>query len=125
MQIQLKQAEIVIALKMYIVSQGIILAGKEVGISFTAGRKEAGVLADISIEDPAAVSVAAYGIPVDAPAVEEAPKPVAAAAVAQPTAETVAAMEEAREIAAAETAVAEEPPFATEAPVAKANSLFS
>lgn len=124
MQIQLKQAEIVIALKMYIVSQGIILAGKEVGISFTAGRKEAGVLADISIEDPTAVSVATYGIPVDAPAFEEAPKPVAAA-VAQPTAVTVAAMEEAREMAAAETAVAEEPPFATEAPVAKANSLFS
>lgn len=124
MQIQLKQAEIVIALKMYIVSQGIILAGKEVGISFTAGRKEAGVLADISIEDPAAVSVAAYGIPVDAPAVEEAPKPVAAA-VAQPAAETVAAMEEAREMAAAETTVAEEPHSATEAPVAKANSLFS
>jgi hypothetical protein len=119
MQIQLKQAEIVIALKMYIVSQGIILAGKEVGISFTAGRKEAGVLADISIEDPSAVSLASYGIPVDAPAVEEASKPVAAA-VAQTVVETVEVVEEAREVA-----VAEEPSVATDAPVAKASSLFS
>lgn len=51
MQIQLKQTEIVTALKQYIATQGISLAGKTVDISFTAGRKESGVVADISIED--------------------------------------------------------------------------
>ena len=51
MQIQLKQNEIVAALKQYIASQGINLTGKEVSISFTAGRKEAGITADLVIED--------------------------------------------------------------------------
>lgn len=51
MQIQLKQPEIVSALKQFISSQGISLLGKNVDISFTAGRKEAGLSADISIED--------------------------------------------------------------------------
>jgi hypothetical protein len=51
MQIQLKQTEIIAALKQYIVGQGINLAGKEVSISFTAGRKEAGIIADLVIED--------------------------------------------------------------------------
>ena len=51
MQIQLKQSEIIAALKQYITSQGINLANKDVTISFTAGRKEAGVTADLLIED--------------------------------------------------------------------------
>ena len=51
MQIQLKQTEIIAALKQYIVGQGINLTGKEVSISFTAGRKEAGIIADLVIED--------------------------------------------------------------------------
>ena len=51
MQIQLKQAEIVKALKQFITGQGINLAGKDVDISFTAGRKEAGLTADIFIND--------------------------------------------------------------------------
>ena len=51
MQIQLKQNEIVAALKQYISTQGISLRGKNVDISFTAGRKESGITADISIED--------------------------------------------------------------------------
>lgn len=123
MQIQLKQAEIVTALKMYIVSQGIILANKEVSISFTAGRKEAGVLADISIED--AVASTCVEAPTEAvPVPPAAPAAVAEAEapVAEPNAVTVAAMEEAREMS-----VADEPPFATatEAPAVKASSLFS
>ena len=52
MQIQLRQSEIVEALKQYIARQGINLKGKTVDISFTAGRKDAGLSADISIEDP-------------------------------------------------------------------------
>lgn len=51
MQIQLKQTEIVAALKQYITKQGINLTNKEVAITFTAGRKEGGLFADLIIED--------------------------------------------------------------------------
>lgn len=51
MQIQLKQAEIVVALKDYISKKGIDLSGKTVDIAFTASRKDAGLTADLSIED--------------------------------------------------------------------------
>lgn len=51
MQIQLRQTEIVEALKQYITKQGINLAGKTVEIGFTAGRKETGISADISIDE--------------------------------------------------------------------------
>lgn len=51
MQINLKQNEIVDALKQYINQQGINLAGKQVEVSFTAGRKEGGLCAEINIED--------------------------------------------------------------------------
>lgn len=57
MQIQLKQAEIVCALKQYIAKQGIDLAGKTIDISFTAGRKDSGLSADISIEDTGVTTV--------------------------------------------------------------------
>jgi len=51
MQIQLKQLEIVAALKMFINSQGINLTGKTVEIAFTSGRKDNGLSAEITIED--------------------------------------------------------------------------
>lgn len=51
MQISLKQVEIVAALKAYVASQGFNLVGKQVDITFTAGRKEGGLTADVSIED--------------------------------------------------------------------------
>ena len=51
MQINLTQSEIVVALKNYISQQGINLYGKEVSISFTAGRKESGISAAMDIED--------------------------------------------------------------------------
>lgn len=50
MQVQLKQSEIIAAIKMFVSNQGIDLAGKHVEVSFTAGRKETGLTADISIE---------------------------------------------------------------------------
>ena len=53
MQIQLKQSEIIAALKQYIANQGIVIAGKTVDIRFTAGRGQTGLSADISIEDNA------------------------------------------------------------------------
>jgi hypothetical protein len=52
MQIQLKQAEIRVALCDYITKKGIDLSGKTVDIAFTSSRKpEAGLIADLSIED--------------------------------------------------------------------------
>jgi len=53
MQIQLKQTEIIAALKQFITSQGIDLWGKEVTVTFTAGRKESGISAEIDIEENA------------------------------------------------------------------------
>ena len=51
MQIQLKQSEIVEALKQYIVTKGISLAGKTVEVGFTAGRTPTGLTTEITIED--------------------------------------------------------------------------
>jgi hypothetical protein len=51
MQIQLKQPEILSALRDYVAKQGISLVDKTVDISFTSGRKDNGLSADISIED--------------------------------------------------------------------------
>tara|TARA_B110000259_G_scaffold187361_1_gene241304 strand:+ start:2676 stop:3005 length:330 start_codon:yes stop_codon:yes gene_type:complete len=53
MQIQLKQTEIITALKQFITSQGIDLWNKEVTVTFTAGRKESGISAEIDIEENA------------------------------------------------------------------------
>ena len=90
MQIQLKQTEIIAALKQYITSQGINLVGKEVTISFTAGRKESGVTADLVIEDT--------GIPGFDEAAEETAKPVLAVVPVTPIVkaveQTAAAVEE-------------------------------
>ena len=55
MLITLKQKEIEAALRLYISQRGINLADKEVGIAFTAGRKETGVSAEVSIEGDAFV----------------------------------------------------------------------
>lgn len=112
MQIQLKQTEIIAALKQYIISQGISLNGKAVDISFTAGRKEAGITADISIED------AGQQIPGFEDSVDDSAKPVLTVVTTPP--ETKAAEEE-------EAPAVEEPPFATEeTPVAKTpTSLFN
>jgi hypothetical protein len=112
MQIQLKQAEIVTALKQYVANQGINLVGKEVSISFTAGRKEAGVIADLVIEDaviPGFTNSPADDAPKAAPlTLVTAPAPVAGAA---PEVQ-----------AAAEAPAVEEAP---EAPKATPNSLFN
>ena len=53
MQIQLKQTEIISALKQYITTQGIDLTDKDVTVTFTAGRKESGISAEIDIEENA------------------------------------------------------------------------
>ena len=49
MLIQLRQSEIEVALCEYIVNQGINLIGRRVDISFTSGRKDNGISADLDI----------------------------------------------------------------------------
>lgn len=51
MQVTLKQTEIEAALKGFITAQGISLNNKQVTVSFTAGRKESGISAEIEIDD--------------------------------------------------------------------------
>lgn len=53
MNIQLRQNEIIEALKNFITHQGINLTGKSVAIDFTAGRKTTGITADVTITDDA------------------------------------------------------------------------
>ena len=69
MQIIIKQSEIEVAVKNYIAGLGINLAGKDVEVSFTAGRKEDGLSASLDIVD------ATLGTVVSIP-----PKPVLEAA---------------------------------------------
>ena len=114
MQIQLKQAEIVAALKQYITKQGIDLSSKLVEIRFTAGRKDGGLLADVTIDednfipgidDAASVAAAAQKptlttiAPFQRPAMTEVEITVPA-----PTATPGAAPEPITELAAPETA---------------------
>lgn len=74
MQIKIKQSEIIAAITGYITSQGISLAGKKVEVDFTAGRGDAGLSADITIEDPVAEAAAQPNKPVlvSAPIVSQA-----------------------------------------------------
>lgn len=51
MQITLKQKEIKAALHMYLAAIGVALADKTVEITFTAKRNDAGISADVSIEE--------------------------------------------------------------------------
>ena len=92
MQIQLRQNEIVDALKQYITQQGFSLAGKSVTVSFTASRNGAGVSADVAIDGDVTIpgldddeeeSKPALSVVKSAPAaVEVQPAPVAATAMA-------------------------------------------
>jgi hypothetical protein len=51
MQINLKQREIIEALRQYVIKKGIDLTGKTVDCAFTAGRKDSGISVEIQIED--------------------------------------------------------------------------
>lgn len=73
MIINLKQTEIELALRAYVQAQGISLHGKDLSISFTAGRKEAGISAEISIDD---VEIPGFTDSLDADVVCSAPAPV-------------------------------------------------
>lgn len=113
MNIQLKQAEIVEALKQYIAKQGINLSGKEVNITFTAGRKEAGITADLVIEDA--------GIPGFTDSPVEDPEPAAGLSVVGKKAPDLKAANK------PEPAIQDPSPSEADepTPVAKTTSLFS
>ena len=51
MQIILKQKDIEQALALYLRDQGINLTNKSLSVSWTAGRKESGITAEIDIEE--------------------------------------------------------------------------
>ena len=108
MQITFKQAEIITALKQYITNQGIYLAGKTVDITFTAGRKEAGLSADIFIED------------------SDLPEFVSSETKEEPTNVAVLKVVHADPVVNEETAAVEEPAAEAQAesPVIKTTSLF-
>lgn len=114
MQIQLKQAEIVAALRQYITQQGINLTSKNVKITFTAGRKESGISADIVIEEGDYFDLG--NVEAEAPEAGDAPKPSKGIlrAVAMEKEETISSAVQEPEAAPA-----------VEEPVVKTASLFS
>ena len=63
MQISLKQREIENAIKAYVQAQGLNLTGKEVTIDFTAGRGQAGLTADVNIEEAGTAAAAGQTAP--------------------------------------------------------------
>ena len=117
MQINLKQTEIIAALKQYIAGQGISLQGKSVEMAFTAGRKEAGISVEISIED---VSLPDFGLPEESPTAKLTlvADPVVIPAASIATEDTTASAIEAQ-------TEEDEQAEATPAPAAPVSRLFS
>lgn len=83
MQITLKQRDVELALKMYLSSQGIPLAGRSFDLDFTAGRKDTGLTIYVDI-GPAEELAQSY---VDAVEPLE-PRPVAQKVILDPELET-------------------------------------
>lgn len=123
MQIIIKQSEIEVAVKNYIAGLGINLTGKDVEVSFTAGRKEDGLSASLDIVDSGATSTPV--VPLKAVLEAAAPAPVAQA-ITQPVPTQPApvrrapvAVEEAKEAVAAAPVVEEAPATEAEVPAAE------
>ena len=117
MQINLKQTEIITALKQYIAGQGISLQGKSVEMAFTAGRKEAGISVEISIED---VSLPDFGLPEEG----YTPKPTLIADPVVTSTASIATEETAAPAIEAQTEE-DEQAEAAPAPAAPVSRLFS
>lgn len=114
MQIQLRQSEIVTALKQYIAQQGINLDGKDVVISFTAGRKESGITAEVAIDD---ADIPGYSVPSQE-------TPTLQLVATAPAPELGAVMAKANEAIAELTGVPDPTPEVVEK-IAKSVSLFN
>lgn len=81
MKIELKQAEITAALAQYISGKGISLTGKAMSVTFTAGRKQSGISAELTIDEDGIPDFEEFNISTPIPVaevVEEAPTPVSA-----------------------------------------------
>lgn len=75
MKIELKQSEIVAALAQYISSKGISLNDKAMAVTFTVGRKQSGISAELTIDDDGIPDFDTPDIPVAAaPVVEASPE---------------------------------------------------
>ena len=86
MKIALNQNEVVAAIRGYVAAQGIDMAGKQLDVTFTSGRKGNGLTADLDIYTQAEASaVVVEDVAVDD--ATEVPSPEAPVAVA-PTEET-------------------------------------
>ena len=86
MKIALNQSEVVAAIRGYVAAQGIDMAGKQLDVTFTSGRKGNGLTADLDIYTQAEASaVVVEDVVVED--VAEVPAPEAPVAVA-PTEET-------------------------------------
>lgn len=86
MKIALNQNEVVAAIRGYVAAQGIDMAGKQLDVTFTSGRKGNGLTADLDIYTQAEAS-AVVGEDVVVEDTTEVPAPEAPVAVA-PTEET-------------------------------------
>ena len=86
MKIALNQNEVVAAIRGYVAAQGIDMAGKQLDVTFTSGRKGNGLTADLDIYTQAEAS-AVVAEDVVGEDTTEVPAPEAPVAVA-PTEET-------------------------------------
>lgn len=99
MQIIIKQSEIEVAVKNYIAGLGINLTGKDVEVSFTAGRKEDGLSASLDIVDATLGTVAS--VP---------PKPVLEAAAPATVAQVITQSTSVKSVHVSRTPVVEPEP---------------
>lgn len=111
------------ALRAYVVAQGINLTGKDVEISFTAGRRESGISADITIED-AVIPGYTNAVSDEAPEVSAHVVPLAVVPNTSEVVEADAATTGAKEVQAEAPAVVAAPE-AEEAPAAEAKPTVS
>lgn len=134
MQIIIKQIEIEVAVKNYIAGLGINLNGKDVEVSFTAGRGEVGLSASLDIVEAGSSAMPAPALtpvknaqeaPTEAKVTPSTQKPVQVARtpVAEPVATTPAPVEAEAEVVV-EVPAAEDVNKMEAQPAKKVSSLF-
>lgn len=134
MQIIIKQIEIEVAVKNYIAGLGINLNGKDVEVSFTAGRGEVGLSASLDIVEAGSSAMPAPALtpvknaqeaPTEAKVTTPTQKPVQVARtpVAEPVATTPAPVEAEAEVVV-EVPAAEDVNKMEAQPAKKVSSLF-
>lgn len=116
MQINLKQNDIITAVRGYITQQGINIRGKDVDVKFSMGRGEAGLSASVEITDAGlpdfgaeenkpALALVTAAAPAAAAAAEEAAPKAAEPVPAEVKAEAAAVIAQAADPAPAKTSL--------------------